>query len=143
MLGRPTTNIDFPWYARRFIRNVAQNATRTLVQGAREARNPIDSAPLFVADTRPAMFFGIPSVTASIFLVIFGESMIFLGFLYAFWVVIPWYGLAIAVRKDYNMPRILALWFQSKAVAFETFRWWGASPTAFPLRGKYPRGIWR
>ena len=49
-----------------------------------------------------------------------------------------------AVRKDYNMPRVLVLWLQTKAMAFDARTWFGASPSPFPLRaGKYPRGIWR
>jgi type IV secretion system protein VirB3 len=142
MLGRPTTNFDFPWYTRRFIRNVVQTATRAVVQSKRITS--LDEAPLFVADTRPAMFFGVPHSMSVLLIAAFGESIIFLGPVYAFWVVIPWIAAMSAVRKDYNMPRVIMLWLQTKAVAFESFHWYGSSPSPFPLApGKYPRGIWQ
>jgi len=144
MIGRQTFNIDFPWYTRRFVRNVLGQATRTITQSARAARSAIEEGPLFVADTRPAMFFGVPHVAAVLLIAAFGESIIFIGPIYAFWVIGPWAAMRIAVRQDYNMPRVLALWLMTKAVAFDSFEWYGASPSPFPLRpGKYPRGIWQ
>ena len=142
MLGRPTTNFDFPWYTRRFLRNLVQNATRAVVQSRRQTT--FEEAPLFVADTRPAMFFGVPHTMSVLLIWAFGESIIFVGPVWAFWVLIPWIFAMQAVRKDYNMPRVLVLWLQTKAMAFDARTWFGASPSPFPLRaGKYPRGIWR
>jgi type IV secretory pathway VirB3-like protein len=72
----------------------------------------------------------------------FAESIVFLGPLYAFWVLIPWVAAMNVVRKDYNMPRVIMLWLQTKALAFNSFYWYGSSPSPFPLHaGKYPRGI--
>jgi type IV secretion system protein VirB3 len=114
-----------------------------MVQSARDAKSPLEESPLFVADTRPAMFFGVPHVMSVLLIWTFAESIIFVGPLWAFWVLIPWIAAMNAVRKDYNMPRILLLWLQTKAIAFEAGAWYGTSPSAFPLNpGKYPRGIW-
>lgn len=143
MIGRQTFNVDFPWFARRFIRNTLGQATRTITQAQKAARSNIDEAPLFVADTRPAMFFGIPHVAAVLLIFAFGESIIFVGPIYAFWVILPAIATRIAVRKDYNAPRVFVLWLMTKAVALESFHWHGSSPSPFPIRlGKYPRGIW-
>lgn len=143
MIGRQTFNVDFPWYARRFIRNTLGQTTRGITQAVKAARSPIEEAPLYVADTRPAMFFGIPHVAAVLLIAAFGESIIFVGPIYAFWIIGPAIAIRIAVRKDYNAPRVLALWLMTKAIAWETFRWYGASPSPFPMGvGKYPRGIW-
>ena len=142
MLGRQTLNLDFNFWARRFIRQVTQQATRTVVKSRQQTT--FEEAPLFVADTRPAMAFGVPHTMTVLLIAAFGESIVFIGPLYAFWVIVPWILAMQAVRKDYNMPRIFMLWLQSKAMAFDAFRWYGASPSPFPLRaGKYPRGIWR
>jgi len=144
MIGRQTFNVDLPWYTRRFVRNVLGQATRSITQAQRAARSAIEEAPLFVADTRPAMFFGVPHVLAVLLIAAFGESIIFVGPIYAFWVIGPWCAARIAVRQDYNMPRVFALWLMTKAVSFEAFHWYGASPSPFPIQpGKYPRGIWR
>jgi type IV secretion system protein VirB3 len=143
MLGRQTVNIDAPWYFRRFIRNTLGQTARTITQAQRAARSSIEEASLFVADTRPAIFFGVPHAAAVLLIAAFGESIIFIGPLYAFWVIVPWCAIRIAVRKDYNAPRCLVLWLMTKAVAFEAFHWYGSSPSPFPIRpGKYPRGIW-
>jgi type IV secretion system protein VirB3 len=143
MIGRQVVNVDFPWYARRFVRNVVQTATRAVVQSQRKTL--LDESPLFVADTRPAMtVFAVPHSMAVLLIAAFGESMVFVGPLYALWVLIPWIAAMSAVRKDYNLLRVIMLWLQTKALAFESFRWYGSSPSPFPLRpGKYPRGIWR
>ncbi len=143
MIGRPTVNIDAPWFFRRFIRNTLGQTARTITQAAKAARSPIDEAPLFVADTRPAMFFGVPHPAAVLIIAMFGESIIFVGPIYAFWVIVPFIALRTLVRKDYNAPRALVLWLMTKAVAWESARWLGSSPSPFPVRpGKYPRGIW-
>jgi type IV secretion system protein VirB3 len=143
MIGRQTVNIDAPWYFRRFIRNTLGQATRSIAQAQKAARSAIEEAPLFVADTRPAMFFGVPHTMSVLLILAFGESIVFFGPLYAFWVIIPWIAAMQAVRKDYNMPRIIVLWLQTKAIAFDARTWFGAAPAPFPLsNGKYPRGIW-
>jgi type IV secretion system protein VirB3 len=143
MLGRQTFNVDLPWYTRRFVRNVLGQTTRSITQAAKAARSAIDEAPLFVADTRPAMFFGVPHVAAVVLIAAFGESIVFVGPIYALWVFAPWCAMRIAVRQDYNAPRILVLWLMTKAISFDAFTWYGSSPSPFPVRpGKYPRGIW-
>jgi type IV secretion system protein VirB3 len=143
MLGRPVVNIDAPWYFRRFIRNTLGQTARTITQATKAARSAIDEAPLFVADTRPAMFFGVPHVAAVLLIAAFGESIIFVGPIYAFWIIVPWCAMRIAVRQDYNAPRILVLWMMTKALSFDAFTWHGSSRSPFPVRtGKYPRGIW-
>src|SRR5215475_6183425 len=142
MIGRQTLNSDFPWYTRRFIRNTLGQATRTITQAQKNARSAIEEAPLFVADTRPAMFFGIPHVAAVLLIAAFGESIIFVGPIYAFWVIGPAIAIRIAVQKDYNAPRVLALWLMTKAISWDSFTWYGSSPSPFPIkRGRYPRGV--
>lgn len=144
MLGRPTVNVDVSYWGRRFIRNVLGQQTRTITQSQRALHNAVDEAPLYVADTRPATFFGVPHVASVLIIAAFGESIVFVGPLWAFWVVIPWCVIRIAVRTDYNAPRCMVLWLLTKGVAWESFTWFGASPSPFPLQaGKYPRGIWR
>ncbi len=142
-IGRQTLNVDFPWFARRFIRNTLGQTARTITQAAKAARSPIDEASLFVADTRPAMFFGVPHPAAVLIIALFGESIIFAGPIYAFWVIVPFIALRALVRKDYNAPRALILWVMTKGFSWESARWLGSSPSPFPVRpGKYPRGIW-
>lgn len=143
MLGRQTIQTDFPWYTRRFLRNLLGQTTRTLVQSQRQLHSAIEEAPLYLADTRPAMFFGVPHVASVLIIALYGESIVFLGPLWACWVIVPWVAIRIAVRTDYNACRVLVLWAMTKMLAWESFTWFGSSPSPFPINGgKYPRGIW-
>lgn len=104
----------------------------------RSSSEPLETDPLSVADTRPALMFGIPMELA----VVFGTAFFaidtelhspFWGF-----VVIPfWFMAAVLVRTDYNRSRIFFVWLRTSAVMFDSYLWGGASLPPFPviLRG--------
>ncbi|MGH7043309.1 MAG: type IV secretion system protein VirB3 [Acetobacteraceae bacterium] len=103
---------------------------------------PLESEPLHVADTRPALMFGIPMELA----VVFGTAFFaidtelhtpFWGF-----VVLPfWFLAAVLVRTDYNGVRVFFVWLRTSAVMFDSYLWGGASVAPFPVRLHGSRGI--
>jgi type IV secretion system protein VirB3 len=142
MLGRTTVNFDLAWQTRSFLRKVASNATRAAQQRARTASASTEEAMLFVSDTRPALFAGLPHILAVSLIILFGESIVFVGPLWAFWVIAPYFLVRSLVKRDYNAPRVALLWAQSKMRSLDAHIWRGASPSPFPERpGKWPRGI--
>lgn len=144
MATRQSISLNLSLWTRTFVRRLVTNTTRAAQRRAAREASGKDTAVLFVADTRPAMFLGVPHTLGVALIMVFGESIIFIGPVYSMWVLIPWVFARIVVRQDYNAPRICLLWLQTKAWAFDSFTWWGSSPTPFPLRGgQYPRGIWR
>ncbi|HUZ62971.1 MAG TPA: type IV secretion system protein VirB3 [Acetobacteraceae bacterium] len=101
----------------------------------RPAPEPLEAEPLHVADTRPALMFGIPMELA----VIFGSAFFaidtelhtpFWGF-----AVLPfWFLAAVLVRTDYNGVRVFFVWLRTSAVTFDSYLWGGASVAPFPAR---------
>jgi type IV secretion system protein VirB3 len=107
----------------------------------------LDREPLFVADTRPAMAYGVPYELAGLFLLTFGTVFIDLPFFYNIAVIVgvlvpAWFAARWLVRRDYNAPRCVLLWFQGKAWSFDAADWGGAGPEPFPTKEiRQPRGI--
>jgi type IV secretion system protein VirB3 len=104
---------------------------------------PLESSPLFVAATRPALVAGMPIGLAVAFMMAFALIMIFgEDPLYELVLVPVWFGARLIVRYDYNGVRIVALWLQTSARSIDAHRWGGASPAPFPVRqARHPRGI--
>lgn len=142
MIGRERISVDLSLSARSWARKIA-GAVGRAQQKTRGPSGPTEEAMLFVADTRPAMVAGVPHVLAVFLIVLFGESVVFVGPIWSFWVLVPYLVTRALVRKDYNAPRVALLWLQTKALSLDSHIWRGAGPAAFPIKpGKWPRGIW-
>jgi type IV secretion system protein VirB3 len=143
MMWRRPVTIDLSWIAKSFVRKLAAQANRNAQRVSAPGDGETETSTLFIADTRPALAYGIPHILACALMILFGESIVIVGPIYCFWVVIPYLAARILVRKDYNGPRIFAMWIASKAFDLRTAYWHGASPSPLPLNEtKYPRGIW-
>lgn len=95
----------------------------------------LEKTPLLVADTRPALIWGMPHELAAVFLM--GASLIMIAMenpLYLALVVPLWIAGREVARLDYNGVRLCMLWCQTKARSFDAHIWDGASPAPFPLR---------
>lgn len=95
---------------------------------------PLETESLSVADTRPAMMFGIPMELA----VIFGTACFAIDteFHSPFWglAVVPfWFLAAVLVRTDYNGVRIFFVWLRTSAAMFDSYLWGGASLAPMPV----------
>ncbi len=97
----------------------------------------LDSAPLYLAATRPAMipWLGVPYsagvvlIMAAGLIVIFGHNPVYMIILGPVWVA-----LVALVRHDYHALRVLDLWSRTSLVSIEAGLWGGASPNPAPLR---------
>jgi type IV secretion system protein VirB3 len=141
--GNRPVRFDLSWWTRTFIRRIVSNTTRASWQRARRAASTKDEATLFIADTRPAMTWGVPHQMAVVIFMVFGETMIFGGPIIAIVILVYLWVLArVIVRRDYNMARIIMLWAETKALSLDRWTWGGASPSPHPpRRSKYPRGV--
>jgi type IV secretion system protein VirB3 len=96
---------------------------------------PLIDDTLFLALTRPALWFGVP-VGASVSLAM-GSVVILMITSNPLYAVAFFGGLIMAarliVRKDYNMFRLIFLWGQTKAISPNRIYWGGSSYT--PLFG--------
>lgn len=108
----------------------------------RPAPEPLETELLSVADTRPALMFGIPMELA----VVFGTAFFAIDTelhspFWGFAVVPFWFLAAILVRTDYNGVRIFFLWLRTSAVMFDSHLWGGASLAPLPAIIREPREI--
>jgi type IV secretion system protein VirB3 len=100
----------------------------------RPAPEPLETEPLSVADTRPALMFGIPMELA----VVLGTAFFAIDTelhspFWGFAVVPFWFLAAVLVRTDYNGVRIFFLWLRTSAVMFDSYLWGGASLAPLPV----------
>lgn len=99
---------------------------------------PLEEHDLNVADTRPAMTWGLPHAYFVFF--------VFSGMIIAIWTPNLTYMiiyeaalfvfLPVAqqiVRLDYHGDRILMRWFRTQSLSPDALHWRGASPEAFPM----------
>ena len=105
MMWRRQITIDLSWVAKSFVRKLAAQANRNAQRVPASGGGDTETATLFIADTRPALAYGIPHILAAALMILFGESIVILGPIYCFWVILPYLAARILVRKDYNGPR--------------------------------------
>ncbi|MGE4043373.1 MAG: VirB3 family type IV secretion system protein [Acetobacteraceae bacterium] len=89
-------------------------------------------APLHIGATRPALIWGVPYVLAILIIQLGGIAGVF------HWagpvIALPaWFLAAILVRRDYNAPRVWALWYGTSARAWDAEVWGGSSMAPMPL----------
>ena len=100
----------------------------------RRAPEPLETEHLSVADTRPALMFGIPMELA----VVFGTAFFAIDTelhspFWGFAVVPFWFLAAVLVRTDYNGVRVFFVWLRTSAVMFDSHLWGGRPLPRFPL----------
>jgi len=96
---------------------------------------------LHVAATRPALLWGVPFPLAILIIQITGIVGVFH---WAGPLVGPplWVLAAILVRRDYNMPGIVLLWWNTSARCWDAEIWGGSTVSPFPVHmPKRLRGI--
>lgn len=96
--------------------------------------NDLEESPLYIAATRPALFYGVPLPLAGAFLMLAGFVIILLkNPLYEVIMVPLWFGARIMVEKDYNAGNVVLLWLRTSARTVDTSIWGGASVTPHPI----------
>lgn len=106
-------------------------------------RNELEESILYIAATRPALFYGIPLPLAGAMLMVAGLLIIFLkNPLYEVIMLPIWFGARIVVEKDYNAGNVVLLWLRTSAKTVDTSIWGGASVAPMPIRANAnPRGV--
>lgn len=102
-------------------------------------RDQLETAPLYIAATRPAMipWLGLPYYAGVVLIMAAGIIVIFAkNPLYLLGLVPVWAGLASLVQHDHNALRVLDLWSRTSFMALDAGFWGGSSPNPAPL----PRG---
>ncbi|MGO7733148.1 type IV secretion system protein VirB3 [Rhizobium leguminosarum] len=95
----------------------------------------LEENPLYIAATRPALFYGVPLPLAGGFLVLAGFIIILLNNpLYELIMAPLWFGARIVVEKDYNAGNVLLLWLKTAARAVDTAKWGGSSVSPNPIK---------
>ncbi|MDB5848214.1 MAG: virB3 [Rhodoferax sp.] len=97
--------------------------------------------PIDVADTRPAMWMGMPLEMLAVYVVVAGEIVTIFGILYVPFLAIAWWALAQLVRKDFNAPRVFYLWMTGAALDFDASDWGGTSVPPIPAKNDEYRGM--
>lgn len=90
---------------------------------------------LFIACTRPSMWFGVPlqgalgnvCVVMVVFILLKNPLYLSIGFATHF-------AMRMIVSHDYNMFSVWGLWFATKARALDTARWGGSTVSPLPLQ---------
>jgi len=106
-------------------------------------RHDLEESSLYIAATRPALFYGIPLPMAGAMLMVAGFLIIFLkNPLYEVIMLPLWFGARIVVEKDYNAGNVVLLWLMTSARTVDTSIWGGASVAPLPIRPtSFARGV--
>ncbi|HVE21784.1 MAG TPA: type IV secretion system protein VirB3 [Acidocella sp.] len=95
----------------------------------------LEESPLYLAATRPALFFGVPVALAAIFVMGAGLVVVIMKDpLYELVMVPLWMGAQILVQKDYNAISVALLWLRTSGRAIDSPLWGGATVSPNPLR---------
>ncbi|MDK1389997.1 type IV secretion system protein VirB3 [Sinorhizobium sp. 7-81] len=101
----------------------------------------LEESTLYVAATRPALFFGVPLALAGLFMMLAGFLIVILqNPLYEVILVPLWVGARIVVERDYNAASVVLLFLQTAGRSVDGQVWGGASvspnPIMVPARGR-------
>lgn len=101
----------------------------------------LEEATLYIAATRPALFFGVPLAIAGMFVMFAGFLIVIAqNPLYELIIAPLWVGARFAVERDYNAANVIVIWLQTSARSVDGPLWGGASvspnPIKVPTRGR-------
>jgi type IV secretion system protein VirB3 len=95
----------------------------------------LEESPLYLAATRPALFFGVPVALAAILVMGAGLVIVIMkNPLYELVMVPLWMGARILVEKDYNAIGVTLLWLRTAGRAMDSGLWGGATVSPNPLK---------
>ena len=98
----------------------------------------INEDKVFLALTRPAMFYGVPLEAAVLCLMISGLLMIVLDSLLYFLIIVPMFAVCrLIVKRDANAFRIIFRFLETKARCMNRRLWGGSSTSPLRLVRKY------
>lgn len=101
----------------------------------------LEETTLYIAATRPALFFGVPLAIAGMLMMLAGFLIVIVqNPLYELIILPLWVGARFVVERDYNAASVLVLWLQTAARGVDGPMWGGASvspnPIKVPARGR-------
>jgi type IV secretion system protein VirB3 len=100
----------------------------------------LEHTTLYIAATRPALFFGVPLAIAGGFMMLAGFLIVILqNPLYELLIAPLWVGAKFLVERDYNAASVIVLWLQTAARSVDGPMWGGASVSPNPVKVP-PRG---
>lgn len=95
----------------------------------------LEESPLYLAATRPALFFGIPVALAGILVMAAGLIIVIMkNPLYELLMVPLWMGARILVQRDYNAISVALLWLRTAARGVDGHLWGGATVSPNPMK---------
>ncbi len=98
---------------------------------------------LYLAATRPALFFGVPLSVAGLFLMAVGFIIVlFKNPLFELVMLPIWMGARFVVARDYNATNVLLLWLRTSARGVDSPVWGGSTLSPNPIKvGPRGRGM--
>jgi type IV secretion system protein VirB3 len=95
----------------------------------------LEESPLYLAATRPALFFGVPMELGVILVMGAGLLIVIMkNPLYELAMLPLWMGAQILVQRDYNAVSVALLWLRTAGRAIDSHIWGGASVSPNPLK---------
>lgn len=103
----------------------------------------LEESVLYLAATRPALFFGIPLPLAGIFLMLAGFIIVLLKNPLFELIMLPlWLGARFIVSRDYNAANVLLLWLHTAGRGVDGPLWGGSTLSPNPIKvGAHGRGM--
>ena len=104
---------------------------------------PLEESVLYLAATRPALFFGIPLPLAGLFLMLAGFIIVLLKNPLFELIMLPlWMGARFIVSRDYNAANVLLLWLHTAGRGVDAPVWGGSTLSPNPIKvGSRGRGM--
>lgn len=100
----------------------------------------LEESTLYLAATRPALFFGVPLPVAGLFLMLAGFIIVFLKNPFYEVIILPlWIAARFIVSRDYNAVNVVLLWLRTAARGVDGTFWGGSTVSPNPIRVP-PRG---
>jgi type IV secretion system protein VirB3 len=95
----------------------------------------LEESTLYLAATRPALFFGVPMTLGAILVMGAGLVVVLLKDpLYEIVMVPLWLGARILVERDYNAVTVALLWLRTSGRSIDGHIWGGATVSPNPLK---------
>lgn len=98
---------------------------------------PLQTDTLYLAATRPTLFYGVPLSLAGPLIMLPGIIVVLLKNPLWLIVMVPiWFGARAIVARDYNAVGVWMLYLKTAGLSTDTNHWGGASVTPHPTRLK-------
>jgi len=103
----------------------------------------LEESMLYLAATRPALFFGVPLPVAGLFLMLAGFLIVLLKNPIFELIMLPlWGGARFIVARDYNAANVLLLWLHTAGRNVDGPIWGGSTLSPNPIKvGPRGRGM--